>query len=127
MLKRRCLLSDLIAGVSRERQRPVAGQERHAAGLLLDGLAPEAPSWARTPAPCFDKHLQAYLDEFAFRHNRRKTNGVGRIAARVIESIVAHEPLTMRALIDDTRRCRWFPSIHGAQGDFPSGVKALRR
>ena len=22
-----------------------------------------------------DKHLQAYLDEFAFRHNRRKTNG----------------------------------------------------
>ena len=30
-----------------------------------------------------DKHLQAYLDEFAFRHNRRKTNGVGRIAARV--------------------------------------------
>jgi len=32
-----------------------------------------------------DKHLQAYLDEFAFRHNRRKTKGVGRIAARVIE------------------------------------------
>jgi hypothetical protein len=23
------------------------------------------------------KHLQAYLDEFAFRHNRRKTNGAG--------------------------------------------------
>ena len=23
-----------------------------------------------------DKHLQAYLDEFTFRHNRRKTNGV---------------------------------------------------
>ena len=37
-----------------------------------------------------DKHLQAYLDEFAFRHNRRKTNGVGRIAARVIEQLVAH-------------------------------------
>ena len=29
-----------------------------------------------------DKHLQAYLDEFAFRHNRRKTNGTVRIAAR---------------------------------------------
>jgi hypothetical protein len=28
------------------------------------------------------KHLQSYLDEFAFRHNRRTTNGVGRIAAR---------------------------------------------
>ena len=55
------------------------------------------------------KHLQAYLDEFAFRHNRRRTKGVGRIAARVIERLVARQPLTMRSLIDDTRRCRWFP------------------
>jgi hypothetical protein len=55
-----------------------------------------------------DKHLQAYLDEFAFRHNRRKTNGVGRIAARVIESLVAKPPLTMRKLVDGIRRCRWF-------------------
>ena len=57
-----------------------------------------------------NKHMQAYLDEFAFRHNRRKTNGVGRIAARVIESLVARPPLTMRSLIDGTRRCRWFGS-----------------
>jgi hypothetical protein len=35
---------------------------------------------------------------------RRKTSGVGRIAARVIEQLVAHPPLTMRSLIDDTRR-----------------------
>jgi transposase-like protein len=53
------------------------------------------------------KHLQAYLDEYAFRHNRRKTNGVGRIAARVIELLVARQPLTMRSLIDDTKPCRW--------------------
>jgi transposase-like protein len=38
------------------------------------------------------KHLQAYLDEFAFRHNRRKTSGVARIAARIIESLVARPP-----------------------------------
>jgi transposase-like protein len=56
------------------------------------------------------KHLQAYLDEFAFRHNRRKTNGVGRIAARVIEQLVARGPLTMRKLIDNTPRCRCFAS-----------------
>ena len=55
-----------------------------------------------------DKHLQAYLDEFAFRHNRRKTDGVCRIAARVIESLVAKPPITMRQLVDGTRRCRWF-------------------
>ena len=48
------------------------------------------------------KHLQAYLNEFAFRHNRRKTNGVARIAARVIESMVATPPITMRNLIDQT-------------------------
>ena len=57
-----------------------------------------------------DKHLQAYLDEFCFRHNRRKTEGVCRIAARVIESLVARPPMTMRSLIDNTRRCRWFAS-----------------
>ena len=56
------------------------------------------------------KHLQAYLDEFAFRHNRRKTNGVGRIAARVIEQLVARPPLTMRKLIDRHRAVRCFVS-----------------
>jgi ISXO2-like transposase domain len=29
------------------------------------------------------KLLHPYLDEFVFRHNRRKTDGVARIAARV--------------------------------------------
>ena len=57
-----------------------------------------------------DKHLQAYLDEFAFRRNRRKTNGVSRIAARVIENLVAYKPLPMRKLIDETGRCRGFAS-----------------
>ena len=46
------------------------------------------------------KHLQAYLDEFAFRWNRRKTKGVGRISARTIENLVAHPPLTMRNIVD---------------------------
>jgi transposase-like protein len=58
------------------------------------------------------KHLQAYLDEFVFRHNRRKTNGTVRIAARVITSLVARPPLTMRQIIDGTRTCRWFTSSH---------------
>ena len=56
------------------------------------------------------KHLQAYLDEFAFRHNRRKTKGVGRIAARVIEQLVARPPRTMRQIIDTTRSYRRFQS-----------------
>jgi hypothetical protein len=60
------------------------------------------------------KHLQSYLDEFAFRQNRRKTKGVGRIAARVIETLVVRQPLTMRTLIDETQRCRWFRSAQAA-------------
>jgi len=60
------------------------------------------------------KHLQAYLDEFAFRHNRRKTIGVGRIAARVIESLVAKPPRTMRQIIEETKRCHWFGANQAA-------------
>ena len=55
-----------------------------------------------------DKHLQAYLDEFSFRHNRRKTDGVARIAARVFEQLLVHPPLTMKALVKNTVRSRWF-------------------
>jgi transposase-like protein/Zn ribbon nucleic-acid-binding protein len=56
------------------------------------------------------KHLQAYLDEFAFRHNRRKTKGVGRIAARTLAQLVVCAPMTMRQLIDKTLPCRAFRS-----------------
>ncbi len=58
-----------------------------------------------------DKHLQAYLDEFAFRHNRRKTKGVARVAARLIERLVARAPLTMRQLVRDTEPCRLFRPV----------------
>jgi len=56
------------------------------------------------------KYLQAYLDEFAFRHNRRKTNGVGRIAARTLGQLVVSAPMTMRKLVDETLPCRAFRS-----------------
>jgi hypothetical protein len=60
------------------------------------------------------KHLQAYLDEFAFRHDRRKTIGVGRIAAHGIEQLVARAPLPMRKIIDEAAPCRWFTSAQHA-------------
>ena len=41
------------------------------------------------------KHLQFYLDKFAFCHNWRKTNYVGRLAGRVIEQLVTRLPLTV--------------------------------
>jgi len=60
------------------------------------------------------KHLQAYLDEFIFRHNRRKTKGVCRIAARVIESAAAKPPLTMRAIVDFSKPHRKFAQTAAA-------------
>jgi transposase-like protein len=45
------------------------------------------------------KHLNAYLDEYAFRFNRRKTRGVGRIAARLIEQVITVPPITYRTIV----------------------------
>jgi hypothetical protein len=59
-----------------------------------------------------EKQLHAYLDEFAFRYDCRKTIGVGRIASLVIEQLVTRKPLTTHKLINDTRPCRWFASVH---------------
>ena len=53
-------------------------------------------------------YLQPYLDEHTFRHNRRRTNGVARVAARVIEAVVAHAPLTLDALMARARRSPWY-------------------
>jgi transposase-like protein len=52
------------------------------------------------------KHLQAYLDEFVFRYNRRKTKGATRIAARVLQSLVTRRPRTLRMIVDQTQPCR---------------------
>jgi Zn ribbon nucleic-acid-binding protein len=57
------------------------------------------------------KHLQSYLDEHAFRYNRRKTKGVGRLVARCLENMLARTPMTMRQLIDDTQECRLFAGV----------------
>ena len=56
------------------------------------------------------KHPQAYLDEFAFRHNRRKTKGVGRIAARTPRQLVVSAPMIMKMLVEETPPCRAFRS-----------------
>ena len=55
------------------------------------------------------KYLQAYLDQYVFRYNRRGTKGVGRIAARTIAQLVAHTPLTMRQIVKETVPYRMFP------------------
>ena len=51
------------------------------------------------------KYLQAYLDEFEFPHNCRNTIGVGRIAARLFQSLVGFAPLAVRSMVSSTAPC----------------------
>lgn len=46
------------------------------------------------------KHLQSYLDEFSFRYNRRKTKGVGRLTARLLENIGHYGPRPMKHIVN---------------------------
>ncbi len=50
-----------------------------------------------------EAHLQAYLDEFVFRFNRRTSRSRGLVFHRVLELAVGHEPVRYRDLIVDPR------------------------
>ena len=46
-------------------------------------------------------HLQAYLDEFAFRFNRRRSRSRGMLFYRLLEQAVRAPPRTYRSLVAD--------------------------
>jgi hypothetical protein len=46
-------------------------------------------------------HLQAYLDEFAFRFNRRRSRARGMLCYRLLEQSVQAPPRTYRSLVVD--------------------------
>ena len=92
-----------------------AARERRPAGLTLDDLDPEALAHGHA---CARGHPSTYRPTST--SSPSATTGTrptlsGRIAARVIERLLAREPLTMRSLIDDTKRCRWFRSAQPAE------------
>jgi transposase-like protein len=45
------------------------------------------------------KHMPAYLEDFMFRFNRRKTRGIGRITARLLHLAVSAVPVTRDQLV----------------------------
>jgi hypothetical protein len=45
------------------------------------------------------KHLQAYLDEYVFRFNRRTARNIAHRFARLIEQAVVTPPLTYRDIV----------------------------
>jgi transposase-like protein len=48
-------------------------------------------------------HLQEYLDEFAFRFNRRRSRSRGKLFYRLIQQAVAIEPTTYREIVDQSQ------------------------
>ena len=46
------------------------------------------------------EHLQDYLNEFAFRFNRRKSRSRGKLFYRLVQQAVATEPTTYRQIVD---------------------------
>jgi transposase-like protein len=49
------------------------------------------------------KHLQAYLDEYVFRFNRRTATSIGHRFARLVEQAVLTPPVCYRAIVGQTR------------------------
>ena len=48
------------------------------------------------------KHLQAYLDEYVFRFNRRTANSIGHRFARLVEQAILTPPASYRAIVGQT-------------------------
>ncbi len=69
-------------------------------------------------------HLQAYLDEFVFRFNRRSSRSRGLVFHRVMELAVGHEPVRYSDLIVDQRPKRKPPTGRAGWGHPPSLERA---
>jgi transposase-like protein len=65
-------------------------------------------------------HLQSYLNEFAFRFNRRNSRSRGMLFYRVLELAVGHMPVRYRDLVADPRTKAIKPIPPGGGGHPPS-------
>jgi transposase-like protein len=52
---------------------------------------------------CTRRHMQAYMDEFVFRFNRRKSRHVGNLFRRILEQVGHSTPVTFRQLTTSGR------------------------
>jgi len=50
------------------------------------------------------EHLQDYLDEFAFRFNRRKSRSRGKLFYRLVQQAVAIQPTTYKQIVDSATK-----------------------
>ena len=67
-----------------------------------------------------EAHLQAYLDEFVFRFNRRTSRSRGLVFHRVVDLAVGHEPVRYRDLIINPQPKKHPPRGRAGTGHPPS-------
>jgi DNA-directed RNA polymerase subunit RPC12/RpoP/transposase-like protein len=67
-----------------------------------------------------DTHLQAYLNEFCFRFNRRRSASRGLVFYRLLELAVGHEPVRYRDLVARPKPKAKPPAPPGQRGHPPS-------
>ena len=67
-----------------------------------------------------EAHLHSYLNEFAFRFNRRRSTSRGMVFYRVLELAVGHDPVRYRDLVVDPRPKATRPVPPGTGGHPPS-------
>ncbi len=67
-----------------------------------------------------DAHLAAYLNEFVFRFNRRRSRSRGLLFYRVLELAVAHDPVRYRSLVASPKPKARRPAPPGQRGQPPS-------
>lgn len=65
-------------------------------------------------------HLQEYLDEFAFRFNRRTSRSRGMLFYRVLELAVGHDPVRYRDLVADPQPKNSPPTPPATRGHPPT-------
>jgi transposase-like protein len=113
-------------GYTRERhsQRAARRRGQDPFGLLpgVHRIASLAKRWllGTHQGSVDEAHLQAYLDEFVFRFNRRTSRSRGLVFHRVLGLAVAHEPVRYRDLVVDPRPKRNPPPGRAGWGHPPS-------
>ena len=70
--------------------------------VALEALAVQEPAQGSVSL----EHLDAYLDEFAFRFNRRKSRSRGKLFYRLLEQAVSVEPVPYKSLVKCSARPR---------------------
>ena len=113
-------------GYHREARSQRAARARgEDAGALLPGVhrvASLAQRWllGTHQGRVDDGHLQSYLNEFAFRFNRRGSRSRGMVFYRVLELAVGHQPVRYRDLVVNPKSKPRPPTPSGARGHPPT-------